>query len=121
MRLDMPEPTALAPAMLYGLMIARLAERRRAVVAVLLALIYAGSSMLAGPIALKTSLDETVVCALVSTILLALAKLGRDEVARILDRATEVQTEQGAQDEHGFGQPGRWQTASMLWPSGSST
>jgi len=42
-------------------------------------------AFLAGPIALKTSLDETVVCALVSTILLALAKLGRDEVARIIE------------------------------------
>ena len=40
---------------------------------------------LAGPIAIKTELDETLVCALLSTWLLALAKLGRMKVQKILN------------------------------------
>ena len=42
-------------------------------------------AFLAGPIAIKTELDETLVCALLSTWLLALAKLGRMKVQKILN------------------------------------
>ena len=45
-------------------------------------------AFLAGSIALKTKLDETLVCALLSTWLLALAKLGQHEVERILGRSS---------------------------------
>jgi hypothetical protein len=38
---------------------------------------------LSGPIALKSGIDETIVCALLSTALLALARLGSERVERL--------------------------------------
>ncbi len=62
-------------------------------------------AFLAGPIALRTEIDETVVCSLLSSSLLVLAKLGPDVVTPLLpDAVLDAAYPPGPGDDDGSGE-----------------